>query len=119
MIDDPLVVWVDAQVSPGIARWLRTQFGINAVAVRDLGLRNAEDPVIFAAAREAGVVVITKDSDFLQLLERHGPPPRVVWLTCGNTSNAYLRRLLLEAWPRVASLLGAGEQLVEISASAI
>lgn len=119
MADDPLVVWVDAQVSPGIARWLRTQFGIAAVAVRDLGLRNAEDPVIFAAAREVGAVVITKDSDFLQLLEQHGPPPQVVWLTCGNTTNAYLRRLLIVAWPRAATLLATGEPLVEISESAI
>lgn len=81
-------------------------------------LRDAEDPVIFQAARDAGAVVLTKDADFVTLLARHGPPPQIVWLTCGNTSNHALRELLTTAWPRVAALLTAGEPLVEISARA-
>ena len=40
--------------------------------------------------RQGNVIVLTKDSDFVQLLERRGPPPQVVWLTCGNTSNLAL-----------------------------
>jgi predicted nuclease of predicted toxin-antitoxin system len=60
-----VVVWVDAQISPALADWMRRSLGVDAHAVRDLGLRNAEDPVIFAAARAAGAVVLTKDSDYL------------------------------------------------------
>jgi len=45
-----MVVWVDAQVSPALAAWLRRTLGLDAYAVRDLGLREAEDPAIFAAA---------------------------------------------------------------------
>ena len=110
-----MVVWVDAQLSPALAAWLRQGFGVDASAVRDLGLREAEDPAIFARARAAEAVVLTKDSDFVELLARHGPPPQVVWLTCGNTSNAFLRELLATAWPRAAALLAAGESLVEVS----
>lgn len=111
-------IWVDAQLSPALAGWLRRTFGADAHAVRDLGLRDAEDPAIFARARAAGAAVLTKDSDFVELLERHGPPPQVVWLTCGNTSNAYLRQLLTTAWPRAGALLAAGEPLVEVSGPA-
>jgi predicted nuclease of predicted toxin-antitoxin system len=107
--------WVDAQLSPAIASWLRETFAVDAVAIRDLGFREAEDSVIFRAARERAAVVVTKDSDFVQLLDRHGAPPQVLWLTCGNTSNARLRTLLVEAWPRARALLAAGEPLVEIS----
>jgi predicted nuclease of predicted toxin-antitoxin system len=107
--------WVDAQLSPGLARWLREAFAVDAVAIRDLGFRDAEDSVIFRAARERAAVVVTKDSDFVQLLDRYGAPPQVLWLTCGNTSNARLRSLLTEAWPRVSALLAAGEPLIEIS----
>ena len=107
-------VWTDAQLSPALAGWLRQTFAVDAYAVRALGLRDAEDLVIFARAREAGAVVLTKDRDFPNLLERHGPPPQVVWLTCGNTSNAFLREMLSRAWPKVAELLAAGEPLVEI-----
>lgn len=110
-----MTVWVDARISPALAAWLHRTFAVDAHAVRDLGLREAEDPAIFAAARAAGAVVLTKGRDFVDLLERHGPPPQIVWLTCGNTSNAYLRQILAGGWPQVAALLDAGEPLVEIS----
>jgi len=42
---------------------------------------------------------MTKDRDFIALVERHGSPPQVVWLACGNTSNARLQTLLLAPWP--------------------
>lgn len=113
-----MVVWIDAQLAPALAVWFRDSVGVTALAVRDLQLRDAEDAVIFHAAREAGAVVLTKDADFVTLLARHGPPPQIVWLTCGNTSNRALRELLTTAWPRVATLLAAGEPLVEISARA-
>jgi len=80
-----------------------------------VGLRDAEDAAIFAAARAAGAVLMTKDSDFVDLVARHGPPPQIIWLTCGNTTNAALRRILTTAWPRVTDLLAAAEPLVEIS----
>jgi predicted nuclease of predicted toxin-antitoxin system len=112
-------VWVDAQVAPAIAAWMRERLGVDAVAVRDLGLLLASDRNIFAAARLADAVVLTKDADFVELLEREGPPPRVVWLRCGNTSNARLRELLAKWWPTVKTHLDAGERLVEIADVAI
>ena len=75
-------------------RWLSDTFGVTAHAVRDLGLRDAKDLPIFHAAREAGAVIMSKDSDFVLLLERLGPPPQILWVTCGNTSNARLRDIL-------------------------
>jgi predicted nuclease of predicted toxin-antitoxin system len=109
-----VIVWLDAQLSPAIAVWLRMRFDLDAHAVRDFGLRDAEDPDIFAAARSAGVVVMTKDSDFVELLQRHGPPPQIIWLRSGNTSNARLKLLLTQALPAVLPMLEAGEPLVEI-----
>lgn len=111
-------VWLDAQLSPGLAAWFRDALGVDAHAVRDLGLRDAEDVVIFERARERSAVVLTKDRDFVDLVGRYGPPPQIVWLTCGNTSNAYLCGVLAEAWPRAAALLSAGEPLVEIGGTA-
>jgi predicted nuclease of predicted toxin-antitoxin system len=57
---------------------------------------------------------MTKDSDFVRLLEELGPPPQVVWLTCGNTSNARLKQIMVNALPRAIELLESGEPLVEI-----
>ena len=59
-----MTIWVDAHLSPAIATWITITFGITALALRDVGLRDAEDPKIFEAARARGVIFITKDSDF-------------------------------------------------------
>jgi predicted nuclease of predicted toxin-antitoxin system len=90
------------------------RFELDAHAVRDLGLRDAEDFEIFTAARDARAVVMTKDSDFVDLLQRHGPPPQVIWLRSGNTSNARLKVLLNQALPTALPMLEAGEPLVEV-----
>ncbi|MGH7455711.1 MAG: DUF5615 family PIN-like protein, partial [bacterium] len=70
-----MTLWVDAQISPKIANWIKQNFSIQAIHVRDLGLREAEDPEIFFAAREKSAVVMTKDDDFLILLDKFGTPP--------------------------------------------
>ncbi len=83
--------------------------------MRDLGLRNAKDPEIFRAARDARAVVVTKDSDFLRLLDQLGPPPQILWITCGNTSYTRLKVVFEKSFPEAFQLLKAGEALVEIS----
>ncbi len=110
-----MTLWIDAQLSPALARWIALTFGIQATAVRDLGLRDATDRDIFEAAGKAKAVVLTKDGDFVRLLDRFGPPPQVIWLTCGNTSNAHLQQILVQALPQAVMQLKAGERLVEIS----
>jgi predicted nuclease of predicted toxin-antitoxin system len=107
-------VWIDAQLPPALAAWLRDEQGADAVHLVDLGMLKAADSTIFAAASAEQAVVVTKDSDFLALLRRHGPPPQMVWIRSGNTTNRELRRIILAAWPRAADLLAGGEPLVEI-----
>lgn len=110
-----MILWLDAQLSPALARWINDTFGVVTQAVRDLGLREAKDLVIFHAAREAGAVVMSKDSDFVLLLERLGSPPQILWATCGNTSNARMRDVLRKSFPEARARLEQGEPLVEIS----
>ena len=109
-------LWIDAQLSPALARWITDHFeDIEAIAVRELGLRDAEDAEIFEAARQAKAVVMSNDSDFVDLVNRLGPPPQVVWIRCGNTSNAQMRVILSSTLLAVVALLRQGERLVEIS----
>ena len=110
-----MTIWVDAQLSPSLAKWITETLGVAASAVRELGLRDAKDFEIFRSAREAAAVVLTKDADFPHLLSQHGPPPKVIWLTCGNTSNESLQHILRSSLKAALSLLAAGESLVEIA----
>jgi predicted nuclease of predicted toxin-antitoxin system len=110
-----MILWLDAQLPPSAAAWITATFGVVAQAVRDLGLHDAKDSPIFQAARAAGAVVMTKDSDFVELVRRLGSPPQVLWVTCGNTSNARLRDILSPVLPTALKLLDQGDSLVEIS----
>jgi predicted nuclease of predicted toxin-antitoxin system len=57
----------------------------------------------------------TKDSDFIDLSNRFGAPPQIIWLTCGNTSNNRLKEILNATLLQALELLDSGEILVEIS----
>ena len=109
-----MILWVDAQLSPHLAPWLSDHFDVEALSVRRLGLRDAKDREIFAAARQAGAVVMTKDRDFAALVDREGPPPQVLWITAGNTSNAHLKVLFGKTLETALHLIQQGEALVEI-----
>lgn len=56
------MIWVDAHLSPAIAIWIADTFKIPALALRDIGLRDAEDPEIFEAAKAQGIVFIGSPS---------------------------------------------------------
>ncbi|MCX8085780.1 MAG: DUF5615 family PIN-like protein [Rhodocyclaceae bacterium] len=107
--------WVDAQLPPALASWLAMQFGVEAKSLRDLGLRDAADAVIFEAARREGVVVISKDGDFVDLVSRHGPPPQLLWVTCGNVTNRELQRVFGKTFTLAQEALSAGQAIVEIA----
>jgi predicted nuclease of predicted toxin-antitoxin system len=96
-----MTVWVDAQQSPRLARWLTARLGVSARHVRDLDLLHATDRAIFARARDAKSVVLTKDADFVALVEQHGPPPQILWITAGNATEARLEELLSSIWPQI------------------
>lgn len=108
-------IWIDAQLSPALAAWVnRTYDDIHAQSVRAVGLRDAEDEEIFQAARDADIIVMSKDSDFLNLLDRYGPPPKVIWVTCGNTSNQRMRTILRQTLLPAVEMLEGSEIIVEI-----
>ena len=93
-----MTLWIDAMLSPTLARWITTEFdGVEAASVEHLDLRHASDATIFDAAREANAVVLTKDSDYVDAVQRRGPPPAVIWVRAGNTSTKAMKRLPLRS----------------------
>jgi predicted nuclease of predicted toxin-antitoxin system len=109
-------IWLDAHLSPAIASWMSLEFSVSAIAVRDLGLRDARDQEIYSAAKQANAIVMTKDVDFVHLVDKFGIPPQVILLTCGNTSNTQLKQILKGSFTRTIEWLRKGEPVVEITA---
>jgi predicted nuclease of predicted toxin-antitoxin system len=109
-----MTLWLDAQLPPQLAVWIQQTLSIEAIALRDIGLRDATDQAIFDAAKNADVILISKDSDFVELVLRLGAPPKLIWLTCGNVSNAALQVLLDAKLIEAMQLLDGGESIVEL-----
>jgi predicted nuclease of predicted toxin-antitoxin system len=107
---------IDAQISPAIASWINRNFiDIQAISVRSVELQFAKDTEIYNYAKENGYVIMSKDDDFLSQIEKHGSPPALIWVTCGNTSNARMREILTSTLLKVKTLIDKGEPIVEIS----
>ena len=92
---------------------MRTEFECDAYALRELGLRDADDRTIFDRARVDNVIMISKDVDFVDLVSRFGAPPKLIWLTCGNVSNEALR-VLLGARLKLALTVLENDDIVEV-----
>lgn len=111
-------IWIDAQLSPALALWVNQSFSmVSACSLRSLDLRDADDEVIFQTAKLQNAVLMSKDADFVKLLERFGPPPQIIWITAGNTSNARMREILATHFPTIIEMLSNGEPLIEIEGS--
>lgn len=108
-------LWIDAQLPPALANWIAERFDVEASNLDAVGVRHARDAQIFAVLREAGNVIVSKDEDFVDMVARLGPPPQVLWITCGNVTNRELHRVLAAGLPNGLDLLRAGEPIVEIA----
>ena len=52
--------------------------------IRLLGMEEAEDRDIWEYAKTHGFILVSQDVDFADMATLLGPPPKVIWLRCGN-----------------------------------
>ena len=110
-----MTLWLDEQLSPLLAPWIEKQFGVACESVVDLPVDRTNDEDIFLSARDLRAVIVSKDSDFVDLVNRLGAPPQLIWVTCGNRSNAFMKELLIAAFPLAIEVIRSGEPIVEIA----
>jgi predicted nuclease of predicted toxin-antitoxin system len=58
------------------------------------GLETADDIVIWQFARDNNYTIVTKDSDFNDVVTLRGVPPKVVWLRIGNSTTRRVEQIL-------------------------
>ena len=72
--------------------------------VRLLGLAEADDAVLWQHAKANAFALVTQDSDFADLASLYGPPPKVIWLRCGNQPTQVIEKLLRDHGQAIAAL---------------
>lgn len=83
----------DENLSPRLSSLLVTIYP-NSVHARYCGLLGHSDGDVWEYARENGLTIISKDSDFQQRSLLYGHPPKVIWLRIGNCSRQQLLELI-------------------------
>lgn len=77
--------------------------------VREVGLQEASDAVVWQYAAQRGYAIVTKDSDFHQRSFLFGHPPKVIWVRVGNAPTAVIEALLRRHTGDVALFLSSPE----------
>lgn len=83
----------DQNLSSKLCRQLIDVFpGSNQV--RLLGLAEADDREIWLYAKANDFVLVSQEADFADMATLYGPPPKVIWLRCGNQPTEAIERRL-------------------------
>ena len=56
--------------------------------VKDAKLLNADDSQVWAYAKTGDFIIVSKDSDFNDMVVIQGVPPKIIWLKLNNCSTA-------------------------------
>ncbi len=72
--------------------------------VRLLGMDEDDDRRVWAHAKANHFTIVTQDADFADLSLLYGPPPKVIWLRCGNQATAAIEKRLRDSLPDIVAL---------------
>lgn len=84
---------LDANLSPSLVARLADLYP-GSSHVFEHGDIASDDAAIWRRAERDGLLITTKDTDFLDLSLLHGPPPKLVLLRTGNVPTAHIEALL-------------------------
>lgn len=77
--------------------------------VRPLGLATADDRALWDYAKANGFTLVSQDADFAEMAALLGPPPKLVWLRCGNQPTKVIEELLRGQADAIAALEHQGD----------
>jgi predicted nuclease of predicted toxin-antitoxin system len=59
-----------------------------------VGLEKADDRAVWRPAAANDFLLVSLDGDFAEMAALLGPPPKVIWLRCGNQPTRTIENLL-------------------------
>jgi len=80
-----------------------------AKQVRQLGLENATDIEIWSYAKKYNLTIVTFDSDFCDISNLKGFPPKIIWLRFGNTNTDKLAEILSVKFESIKTFIESPE----------
>ena len=65
------------------------------------GLDRAEDVDIWQFACDRDYLIVTKDSDFNDVVTLRGAPPKIIWIRVGNCTTATIETIIRRNYPLI------------------
>ena len=93
---------IDENLSPKLVDALQSAYP-GSTHVDALGLQARLDSEVWAAARDGGFAILTKDDDFAGMSVLFGAPPKVVHVRAGNIDTSAVIALVVEHATRIAA----------------
>ena len=84
---------LDENVSDRIVQQIVDLFP-DSTHIKAIGLKEADDNVVWAWAKKHGFTILSKDTDFYQRAIVFGSPPKFIWLRVGNCPTRLITTLL-------------------------
>jgi predicted nuclease of predicted toxin-antitoxin system len=103
----------DENLSSKLCQLLEDLFP-GSTQVRLVGLAQADDPAIWDFAANSAFTIVSLDADFAERAALNGPPPKVIWLRCGNRSTEFIERLLRDHAGAIVAFEREGDACLEI-----
>ena len=85
----------DENLSAKLCRRLSDLFPASSQVI-PLRLESSDDRESWGYAKANGYMLVTQDSDFADMAAVYGPPPKVIWLRCGNQRTEIIETILRE-----------------------
>ncbi len=104
---------VDNQLPLALAQYLRKR-GFDCQHVLEAGLADSRDRDICRHAELQGLIIISKDEDFIYIAKQREAKIKVIWVRLGNCRTAALLAAFERSWPRIESLLRGGDRIIEL-----
>jgi predicted nuclease of predicted toxin-antitoxin system len=82
--------------------------------VRLVGLAEADDRAVWDFAGRDGFTIVSLDVDFADRATLIGPPPKVIWLRCGNQPTDAIEKLLRNHAEAIAAFENDSAACLEI-----
>ncbi len=83
----------DENLSHKLVQLLNDKFP-ESIHVREIGLKAADDTVVWEYAKKKDLIIASKDSDMHQKSFVFGQPPKVVWVRMGNCTTFDIENIL-------------------------
>ena len=101
---------LDTNLSWRLTAFLSEHFG-ECIHVNQTNLpKPAKDAEIWNYAAVNGFIIITKDSDFLNIFETRGFPPKIIWFRTGNLTTSEISERIMLNYSNIMFFISNSDQ---------